>query len=140
MSSVVPVGVMRMPVVCDIVSWMLQEIVVDSEQRILQLMDQGNALRAVGCTAMNSHSSRSHSVFQVQHTCMTTLAAASGSVQCAALNAVQLSHAVQLFGSLCSYNIQCGAANTMCSYNTRCSAANSMCSSYHTQSSAGLSV
>lgn len=44
----------------------LQEIVVDSEQRMLQLIEQGNVLRTCGSTSMNEHSSRSHSVFQVR--------------------------------------------------------------------------
>ena len=55
----------------------LQEIAVDSHDKIQTLMDQGNEMRAVASTAMNATSSRSHSIFiikmqqkQAIHTCI----------------------------------------------------------------------
>ena len=44
----------------------LQEIGVDSQEKIEKLMDQGNAARAVAATQMNATSSRSHSIFIIK--------------------------------------------------------------------------
>ena len=44
----------------------LQEIGVDTKEKIEKLMDQGNAARAVAATQMNATSSRSHSIFIIR--------------------------------------------------------------------------
>ena len=44
----------------------LQEIGVDSKEKIEALMDQGNSARAVASTQMNATSSRSHSIFIIR--------------------------------------------------------------------------
>jgi len=44
----------------------LQEIGVDSKEKIEKLMDQGNAARAVAATQMKATSSRSHSIFIIR--------------------------------------------------------------------------
>ena len=44
----------------------LQEIGVDSKEKIEMLMDQGNSARAVAATQMNATSSRSHSIFIIR--------------------------------------------------------------------------
>jgi hypothetical protein len=41
------------------------EVVVSSEEQILQLMDSGEAHRHVGQTNMNEKSSRSHTIFRI---------------------------------------------------------------------------
>lgn len=41
------------------------EVVVTSEEEILQLMDSGEAHRHVGQTNMNEKSSRSHTIFRI---------------------------------------------------------------------------
>ncbi len=44
----------------------LQEFVVDSEEKMQSLMDQGQHNRSTAATMMNSASSRSHSVFTIK--------------------------------------------------------------------------
>eukprot|EP00771_Trimastix_marina_P000712 gnl/Trimastix_PCT/1739.p1 GENE.gnl/Trimastix_PCT/1739~~gnl/Trimastix_PCT/1739.p1 ORF type:complete len:727 (-),score=278.09 gnl/Trimastix_PCT/1739:139-2319(-) len=44
----------------------LCELTVNSNDRIIELMDQGNAARQVAATSMNAVSSRSHSVFTIK--------------------------------------------------------------------------
>eukprot|EP00232_Nephroselmis_pyriformis_P027807 CAMPEP_0182868996 /NCGR_PEP_ID=MMETSP0034_2-20130328/9656_1 /TAXON_ID=156128 /ORGANISM="Nephroselmis pyriformis, Strain CCMP717" /LENGTH=520 /DNA_ID=CAMNT_0025001431 /DNA_START=259 /DNA_END=1818 /DNA_ORIENTATION=- len=44
----------------------LKELVVDSAEKIDELLQQGNSVRAVGSTSMNDQSSRSHSIFMVK--------------------------------------------------------------------------
>ena len=44
----------------------LQELAVDSAEKIQGLMDQGNEMRAVAATNMNATSSRSHSIFIIR--------------------------------------------------------------------------
>ena len=44
----------------------LQEIGVDTKEKIEKLMDQGNSARAVAATQMNATSSRSHSIFIIR--------------------------------------------------------------------------
>jgi len=44
----------------------LQEIAVDTHEKIQSLMDQGNEMRAVASTQMNATSSRSHSIFIIK--------------------------------------------------------------------------
>ena len=44
----------------------LQEIGVDSQEKIEGLMSQGNEMRAVAATNMNATSSRSHSIFIIK--------------------------------------------------------------------------
>lgn len=44
----------------------LQEIPAESSVKILQLIDQGNDIRAVASTNMNATSSRSHSIFIIK--------------------------------------------------------------------------
>jgi len=44
----------------------LQEIVVDSEEKIRALMEQGASVRSAASTNMNAHSSRSHSIFSIK--------------------------------------------------------------------------
>ena len=46
----------------------LNEIPADSGEKILSLLDQGNAMRAIAATNMNATSSRSHSIFIVKMT------------------------------------------------------------------------
>lgn len=43
----------------------ITEVVVSTPESTLQLMDTGNCNRAVGCTAMNKTSSRSHAIFTI---------------------------------------------------------------------------
>ena len=44
----------------------LHEVVVDDENKIMQLMNQGNSQRTSGETKMNAKSSRSHSIFTMK--------------------------------------------------------------------------
>ena len=44
----------------------LHEVVVDNEDKVLELMRQGNSLRTAGETKMNARSSRSHSIFTMK--------------------------------------------------------------------------